>query len=215
MYVELYQYLLQYKQLPVPGIGTFLLERKPAVIDFPNKLVHPPVYSIALQSSQSSLSKRFFNWLGYALNISEREAVVKFNDFAFGLRKQISDGETINWNGVGTLNKGLGGEVKFNPAIPVIQQKPVPAAKVIRDKSEHMVRVGEDHKTSAEMTEMLSQPTEKKSYWWAYALAVGLLSVMFIGWYFSEHGIDVTATGNNSRLVPLEPPVTTAPVQPS
>jgi hypothetical protein len=214
MYAELYQYLLQYKQLPVPGIGTFLLDRKPAAIDFPNRMVNAPVYSIALQSAQSSLSKRFFNWLGYALNISEREAVVKFNDFAFSLKKQIGEGDVVNWSGVGTLSKGLGGDIKFSPVDAIVHEIPVPAAKVIRDKAEHMVRVGEDHKTSAEMVEMLNQAEEKKSYWWTYALAVALLAVMFIGWYISEHGVDIAATANTAKLIPQEPPAATYQVLP-
>ena len=65
-----------------------------------------------------------------------------------------------------------------------------------------MVRVGEDEKTSTEMTEMLNQPEEKKSYWWAYALIIGLLAVIFLGWYFSEHGVTAAATSNNKPVTP-------------
>jgi hypothetical protein len=205
MYVELYQYLVQHKELPVPGIGTFLLERRPAVVDFPNKIINPPSYSFALQPGSYVPGQRFFNWLGNSLGITDREAVFRFNDFAFDLKKQISDGAVIEWEGVGTLNKSLNGDVKFVPAeADIIHERPVPAEKVIRQKAEHMVRVGEDEKTSEEMTEMLGRKEEKKSYWWTFALALAILSFIFIGWHFSKHGLDLAATANASKLIPGE-----------
>ncbi len=201
MYPELYRYLLQHKKLPLPGIGTFVLERKPASIDFPNKLMYPPGYSIALQSSAFIPSGSFFNWLGAVLGISQMDAVIRFNDFVFEMKKQVERGDTVNWNGVGSVRKGLGGEIKFTADV-ITAERPVPAAKVLRERAEHTVRVGEDEKTSAEMTAMLAQTQEKRSYWWAYALAIGLLALVFTGWYFSEHGLDTSSTANEKKLIP-------------
>lgn len=204
MYLELYQYLLLHKQLPVPGIGTFSLDRTPARIDFPNKLMYPPVYAFNLQESPGIPAKSFFHWLGRALHVTDRDAVIRFNDFAFEMKKQIAEGDLINWNGVGTIIKGLAGEIKFIPAEPAFKEQPVPAAKVLREKAEHTVRVGEEEKTSVEMEEMLALPAEKRSWWWAYALVAGLLATLFIGWYLSENGIDTRATANTKKLVPVE-----------
>lgn len=210
MYDKLYQYLLQHKELPVPGIGTFLLERKPAEGDFPSKQIKAPSYSIALQAASQVPGKGFFNWLAGALGITDREAIFRFNDFAFDMRRQISDGSIINWNAVGILNRGLAGDVKFTPSISeMVFEKPVTAEKVIRERAEHMVRVGEDEKTSVEMTEMLSYKEEKKSYWWAYALAVALLATIFIGWYLSENGVDIFSIANGQKLAPMETPAAT------
>ncbi|MDZ4796156.1 MAG: hypothetical protein SGI83_17900 [Bacteroidota bacterium] len=205
MYYQLYQYLIQHKELPVPGIGTFLLERKPAEMDFPNRTIHPPSYAVALQPASYVPGRIFFSWLAQSLGITDREAIFRFNDFAFDMKRQISDGTVINWNGVGTLNRGLSGDVKFTAISSAGNLlSPVTAEKVIRKKAEHMVRVGEDQKTSAEMTEMLNQTEEKRSYWWAFPLAAGLLAIMFIGWYFSEHGVDMAATANREKLSPTE-----------
>ena len=204
MYEELYQYFIQHKKLAVPGVGTFLLERKPAVSDFVNKQINPPFYSVTLQASVDTPSINFFKWLAEALRITNHDAIIRFNDFAFDLKKQIYDGDTIHWNAVGTISKGLAGELKFAPAIESAIEKPVAAEKVIREKAEHMVRVGEDQKTSAEMTEMLNQPEAKKSRWWIIALLASLLAILFIGWYFYEHGIDVSSAANSMKLVPME-----------
>lgn len=209
MYPELYQYLLQHKKLALPGIGTLVVERKPAQIDFPNRQMLPPVYSLAMQPAAFIPSGRFFNWLGASLGISQMDAVVRFNDFVFEMKKQVEKGDTISWNGVGILKKGLGGEIKFHPHEFTITERPVPAVKVLREKAAHTVRVGEDEKTSAEMEEMLAKPEISKSWWWAWAFLLGLVAVIFIGWYFSEHGVDISSTTNNQQLAPADTPSST------
>jgi len=209
MYGELYQYFIQHKQLNVPGIGTFLLERKPAVADFPNRIINAPTYSIALQPSQASPSKNFFSWLSETYRISERDAVIRFNDFVFDMKQQLSRGQTIAWEGVGKLSTGLGGEIKFDPALDgVALESPVKAEKVIREKSEHTVRVGEEERTAAQMIELLNQPVYKKKYWWAWALVIALLVTMFLGWYFSVYGLKSTSAGNTQKVKTEEPGTT-------
>ncbi|HMK27682.1 MAG TPA: hypothetical protein VK483_16740 [Chitinophagaceae bacterium] len=210
MYEELYRYFIQHKKLAVPGVGTFLLERRPAVNDFVNKQINPPIYSVTLQATVDPPSIHFFKWLAGALHISDHDAIIRFNDFVFDFKKQVNDGSTIEWNVMGAISKGVAGEIKFDPAIRPALEKPVVAEKVIREKSEHMVRVGEDQKTSAEMTEMLNLPVIKRSKWWITALVAGLLALLFISWYFSEYGVDASSTTNNMKLVPVE---ATAPYQ--
>ena len=201
MYTELYQYLIQYKQLAVPGIGTFLLERKPAEADFPGRIINPPAYIIVLQPTVNSSSKKLFSWLAFALNISDRDAVIRFNDFAFDLKQKISSGDIVKWTGIGTLSKGPAGDIKFTSSDNLLVfEQPVNAQKVIRKSAEHTIRVGEQEKTSTQMTELLNQRVEKKSYWWAYALVLGLLAMIFIFWYFSEHGLNIASAGNGKKL---------------
>jgi hypothetical protein len=214
MYNELYQYLAQHKQLSVPGIGTFLLERKPAEVDIPNRKITPPAYLILHQHIGNSPSKNFFVWLANALNISDREAVIRFNDFAFDLKQKIHAGNTIKWNGVGTLSKGLTGEIKFTCTLNVFDfERPVTAKKMIRKSAEHTVRVGEQEKTSTQMTALLNKPAEKKLYWWAYALVAGLLAMIFIFWYFSEHGLNIMSTANGKKLNPQKAAITSKVIQ--
>lgn len=204
MYAELYQYLILHNQLPVPGIGTFLLERKPAQSDFFNKQINPPVYSISLQPHTGTASKNFFAWLGNALDITERDAVIRFNDFVFDIKRQITNGAIIKWNGIGTLSKGLAEEIKFtDPAMSPVGE-PVKAEKVIREKAEHLIRVGEEEKTSTEMAALLNRTADKKSYWWVYALAITVFALVFIGWYLSEKGVDISSTVNTKKLAPME-----------
>lgn len=205
MYETLYEYLVLHKELSVPGVGTFVVHRNSPVIDFPDKKINPPAYYISLQFPAAAPSVSFFSWLGKALHISDREAVIHFNDFAFDLKKQISGGSSIEWNGIGLLSKGLSGDVKLTPPGEIILEKPVAAQKVIRENAEHSVRVGEEEKTSVQMTELLGKrEMENRSNWWALALVTGFIILVFMGWYFSKNGISVSSTGNTLRTTPAE-----------
>lgn len=205
MYVELYQYLILHKQLPMPGIGTFLSEKKSAEFDFANRIINSPVYTITLAPGGHLPGQPFFAWLANVLGISGREAIFRFNDFAFDLKKQISEGAVINWDGVGTLQRGVTGNVKLTPLLTaLILEKPVPANTVIRGKPSHMLRVGEDEMSSAEMTKVLSKQKEKKAYRWILPLVMAVLAAIFICWNFSEKGLDIMATSNTTKLVPEE-----------
>lgn len=204
MYRELYQYLILNKQLNLPGIGTFLVEKKPADFDIADKMVRSPAFTISLLSGNTIPSKNFFSWLGSRLAVNEREAVIRFNDFLFDLKKQLSSGGKLEWSGIGTLSKGLGGDIHFETAVK--DHSPgtdVPAVKVLRQNAEHTVRVGEDQKSSYEMKERLHHTsTGKRSWLWPAAIVIAILSIIFIGYYFSTHGLTTSAAGNQKKLVP-------------
>ena len=203
MYVELYQYLLLNKQLAVPGIGTFMMERKPADIDFANRVVHPPSYNIALHHGQLSPSIRLYSWLSGVLHISERDAVIRFNDFVFDLKDQILSGKKMQWTGLGTLSKGLAGEIRFEAqqGSHAIGQ-PVPAVKVVRENAEHTVRVGEDERTSTQMLELLNPLKKKRSLRWLAGFLLAVLSLVFVIWHFSSKGLKAASTANQQTISP-------------
>ena len=203
MYRDLYQYLVLNQQLQIPGIGIFQISRKASQVDFPNRVINPATYSVSLQSSGETNSRHLYNWLSEALHISERDAVVRFNDFAFDMKKRLNAGDVISWDGIGSLSKDTSGNFTLTASsTDFVFNKPVPAEKVLREKAEHIVRVGEQERTSAEMTEILAQPEPKRSAWWAYGLAAGILTIIFIGWYLSEHGVDSAAISNKQALAP-------------
>ena len=206
MYTALYRYFLVNRNLSVPGIGTFLLFRQPAEIDFREKQIKSPAYSVTFSNQSQNPGNDFFQWLSVALDTNSREAVIRFNDFVFDLKKQIQQGANIDWKGMGTLSRGLAGDVKFIPVKPLQQGSPVHAEKLIRENAEHTVRVGEDHKSSTEMTKLLTQSTSSRSFWWVAALIVGVLALSFTVWHIvSNDGMDKTS--NKQPITPIETPV--------
>jgi hypothetical protein len=119
----------------------------------------------------------------------------------FELKRGIVAGDRIKWNGIGVLTSGLAGEIRFDPELKNadLGAPPVKAEKILRENVEHSVRVGEDQKTSAEMREYFTQSSSRKTTWWVWAIALGLLIVMFLGWYFSTHGFGFSALGNQRK----------------
>ncbi len=209
MYEQLYSYLVQYHKLDIPGIGIFRVERTGAVTDFPNRSINPAVYSITLHhpAGTGPASPRFFSWLAEALDISDREAVIRFNDFAFDLKKQLSSGVKISWHRVGVLSTGLAGELRFEPAAKELcPEQPVIAEKIIREYPAHTVRVGEEEKTAAEMIELLAPAGTRKNTGLVVAIVLLVLAFLFAGWYLSANGLKGTAAGNQRKITPLAAP---------
>jgi hypothetical protein len=206
MYQDLYEYLVLNKQLSLPGIGTLHVERKPSEADFTHRQINPPVYSIALHPDNATPAKKFFFWLADKWNLQYHEAIVRFNGFAFDLKNQILSGSKITWDQVGTLSKGIAGEIKFEQVLKESTfDPPVSAARIIREKAVHTVRVGEDEKTSVEMSEWLNPEEPARTYWWAPSLIAAILLIILIGLYFSQNGMNPSSAGNQQKTTSEKP----------
>ena len=200
MHTLLYKYLILNGQLSLPGLGTFHLQKTSSVLDFGNKVFTPPSYNFHLDGLHESPSKKLFGWLSKKLHVSDWDAIRMVNDFSFELKNKILTGEST-WQNVGTLRRDEKGNIVLDSAIIQLEsQKPVPAEKVLRVKAEHAVRVGEMEKTSAEMEEFFNVSEERKEYTWLIAIVITVLSIMFIGWYLSEKGVQPGSAGNQSII---------------
>lgn len=205
MYSELYRYFILHKELPLPGIGTFQLQTQPAKYDFPEKIFRPPVYSVLFQHGNGSAPRRLFEWLADVFSVSERDAVIRFNDFVFEMKQLLQQGNHIPWNGMGELQADEQGNILFVPAEKEFSlEEPVAAEKIIRKDAVHSLRVGEEERTSEEMNVILQHTEPKTAAWWAWPLIIALLAVIFTGWYFSTYGLDTSSTGNRQIITPKE-----------
>lgn len=210
---QLQQYFLQNRQLYLPGIGLLRLEQAAAELDFGNKQIVAPRQSIRLHSGAQQPERRLFSWLAAVLLITERDAVIRFNDFVYSLKERIQKGEKLDWPGVGVFSKGLAGEIRFETAVADQPMGgPVSAQKVMRESNAHMVRVGEEERTAAEMKEWLQAEPEQKSWWFTIGIILAILLFIFIGYYFSVHGVSPRSAGNQQLLNPaLAAPVYQTP----
>jgi hypothetical protein len=186
MYAELHQYLLHYKNLPVPGIGTFFLERIPASADLPNRVIHAPTYQVRYKTEVDSLPRHFFSWLGHVLGVPDREAQAMFEEFGNRLAEDTRAGKIIRWQGVGEIRNGEG-RLNFD-GYDFRLESAVAANKVIRENAQHQVRVGEDLRSSEEMTRMLKAEVKTRKYPLLLPFIILLLAISFIVWYFLRNG---------------------------
>jgi hypothetical protein len=204
MYEALYRFLVRYRRVDLPGIGAVALQMQSSRSEFVNRSFLPPAYFFSLEKGKDTPPRKLFSWLAINFSLSERDAVLKFNDFILGLQNQLEAGQEVAWDGVGVFKKEATGEINFKSFrnnLSFLEE--VIAEKVIRENAEHTVLVGEFEKTSTQMTEMLSGDVvvkEKSFYWWVWPLAAIIVILIFLGWYFSEHGLTSSSTGNNQKI---------------
>jgi hypothetical protein len=198
---NLYEFLITHKKLSLPGIGVITLQQRSAQLDFSNKQLIPPSHYFMFENGSDIPSKKLFDWLSSSFGISEFQAVKSVNDFAFDLKNKITDAGEMKWEHVGVFRRDIAGNIKLVPAEIALQtDQPVIAEKVIRDKAEHTVLVGEQEKTSAEMEEYFADHSQGRNYLWWIAIAITVLSLIFAGWYLVNKGFDPASTGNQSVI---------------
>ena len=201
MYTTLYQYLIFHKQLILPGVGTIQLQRTSPQLDYSNKIFTAPLYHFKIDSRSDKPSKKFYEWLSQLLAITEWEAIKIVNDFSFELKKNISLNGEVTWENVGVLRRDEKGSIILeSPNIELESEGSVIAEKVIREKPDHPVLVGEIERASTEMEELLMESPSKRDYAWLIALVLTVAALMFVGWYFSEKGVNISSTGNQSVI---------------
>ena len=197
----LYEFLIINKKLNLPGIGTISLRQNSSQLDFTNKQFSSPSFYFVLDHENDKPSKKVFDWLSSSLGISEWDAIRSMNDFSFSLKNRVAEAGEVKWEGIGVLKRDNAGNFKLDPHIITLQTEPaVHAEKVIREKFEHTVLVGEKEKSSVEMVEYFAEDAPKKNYSWIIAVIITVLAVMFIGWYFSEKGFNPSSAGNKSVI---------------
>ena len=208
MYEYLYRFLIKYKKLDLPGIGTVALHWRSSKSEITDRDFSSPGYFFTLQKSDDIPKGKLFYWLASHFTITDSEAVIRFNEFIFDLTRKLKEGKEIHWEKVGSFQKELSGEIKFTSEEGQVSWlENVPGQKIVRDNVEHRMLVGEVEKTSTEMNMILNSVTgEKKYQWWLWPVVLVVAVFMFLGWYFSEHGITSASTGNHLKISPANAP---------
>jgi hypothetical protein len=183
---ELTDYLIRNHKVIIPGMGCFELHRHPAHLDFAERLLHPPYYSIQFSRNDVPDERQ----AAYFPNASLQE-------FGQQLKRASEKGE-VNWAGIGIL-RTTHGTLTFQPNFNNNLLAPIEAHKVIRKEEEHEVTRGEQVFTSTELRN--EKPfVRRRKYALLVAGIVGLLAVAFVIYYFSAHGWQPLAAGNQQEI---------------
>jgi hypothetical protein len=198
---SLYEFLLINKKLNLPGIGTLGFYRRSAQLDFTNKQFTSPSFYFSIDAKNDKPSKKLYDWLSVSLGISEWDAIRIVNDFSFAIRNKLSETGEFNWENVGVFTRNSNGDIKLTSQTTLLKSaQPVLAEKVIREKAEHTILVGEKEKTSVEMEEYFAEVPPRKNYARVIAVVLIVLAIIFIGWYFYEKGLTTSSAGNQSVI---------------
>ncbi len=184
----MYQYLLKYfslyKNLSLPGIGSFNTAFQPAELDFANKTLNAPAYHIQYNNAEPDTTAHFYNYLTKETGLQYEEAVHQLKKFTAQLKDKLDTGEPVKFFGIGVLIKKEEGysfdaDKSINDFFSAIT-----AERVIRQNAEHNVRVGEDDKTSTEMYQQLNQTIVKEERWWIAALVLAFIGIAAIAYHY-------------------------------
>jgi hypothetical protein len=156
---DLTRYLLQYKRLSIPHVGSFELVQYPPEYNVVDKVITPPRYQVRHDQSVSVTGHQ----IGFlASSNNSDEASVKRDLEILGEKiREIAGNTSFRWNGIGVLSL-IAGRMKFENDFPDVPGlKFVSAQKVLRDNVEHLIRVGETETTVAHKP---STPLVSKKY---------------------------------------------------
>lgn len=202
-------YLLQHKSLSIPGLGSLYIERIPAQTDFVNKRILPPDYHFRFDKYFDAPDKDFFSYLALQNDMVDYEAIKWYNEWAYDLRNEIRNGNPVEWPGIGTLKKDISGEIVFEPIGGIASsQEPASATRVIRNRSQHTMLVGDREVTkeivlSGDEAFVEEEEQASGSNWWIYAIIIAVVALAIIFFHFYNNGFVVSSTGNTSH-VPLK-----------
>jgi len=198
---SLYEFLVLNKKLCLPGIGTISLKQNSSQLDFTNKQFTSPAYYFTLDAQDDKPSKKLFEWLSSSLGITEWDAIKSVNDFSHLVKNRISETGEMTLENIGVIKRDNAGKLKLDSnTISIKNDQSVIAEKVIREKAEHTVLVGDKEKSAVEMEDYFAGQSSKRNYGWIVAVILTVLAVMFIGWHFSEKGFVPSSTGNTSVI---------------
>jgi len=200
------EYLLFKKKLPLAGLGILYLQREPAQFDVGNRQFLPPQHTYEFRSGVVEPVAELVEWLSLRLGIDTTDAVSRYQLFCDDAIRTLNQQNTLTWKGWGVWKKDDKGALQFISHSTELQLTPVGANKVIRDNAEHQIRVGEESRSSIEMSQLLHQtkgtfPIEKVIIWsWV------VLAVLWLSWHLNQHSFTTSSFANPAPVKAITSP---------
>jgi hypothetical protein len=187
------KYLLQYKRVSIPSVGTIRLVQQPAQLDIANKLILPPSYKAEI-SGEDDVSEHQLDFLASCLNQEKETIWQSLDELGHRLGERMKE-EGFDWKGIGVIHSS-------NERIAVLStetMEPVVAEKLIRQDAEHRVLVGDQHLTSTQIAGLKEERVEsKRSVLLIIGWVILFLSVLYIIFVLWQGKFHVGATGSKT-----------------
>lgn len=186
------KYLIRYKKVCIPHVGTFEIVQQSPQLNVVDKLVPPPAFK-ARYIEQDSVPEHQFDF--FAASYEEKQRL-KQELFSFGerLKNKISQ-SSFYWDGLGTL-RYKSNHVVFEPEeIQLYSLQPVPAQKVLREKVQHNVLVGDVEMTSDQVNEVLTREEYKRPWFILAGWIIFILAVIAIIVFLYLKNFQTASTG--------------------
>ncbi|MGN6399900.1 MAG: hypothetical protein ACTHMD_05570 [Flavisolibacter sp.] len=187
------KYLLQYRRLSIPHVGTFELVQQSPEFNVVDKLISPPSFRLNWNNNDV-LTDHQLSYLAASFH-SNKEKIREELD-ALGKRIQSNaQKKAFNWNGIAALQADNG---KFEVERDLLQLdglETVPAHKIIRQNVEHSMLVGDQQMTSQQMTDAFRKKQKRKSYAVVIGWVLFFLTLVAIIFLLYKSGFNPLASG--------------------
>ncbi|HJW16355.1 MAG TPA: hypothetical protein VJ499_04515 [Flavisolibacter sp.] len=187
------KYLLQFRRLSIPHVGTFELVQHPAEFNVVDKLVLPPSFSLNWYNNDA-LPEHQLHYLASSFNADPESIKTRLDQFGKMLSTRVRKG-SFTWKGIANL-KGTGGNITIEQyPMNIDGLGPVGAHKVIRENVEHNMLVGDRQMTSQQVTDSLSKPANKRSMAVLIGWILLIITILAIVYILYRNGFNPLASG--------------------
>lgn len=199
MFQHINSYLLQFKRVALPGIGTLELKALPAQLDVADQLLHAPYYETSF-STEDEVSVHQAEYFAVLLNKDFAAVQDEFKRLAHSLQKKIEQGP-FAWRGIGQFQY-RDHSLVFEPLqTNETYFAPVRAHKVVRENVQHEVLVGDHMMLSGGDAEPLFEEP-RRPYTIKIAWVLTILAILFIVYYLYRDQFSPSASGIQSEITP-------------
>ena len=179
MLPDLTRYLLLYKRLCIPHVGTFEIVQQAPEYTVVDKLIHPPQYSVRHFPGEQ-LTEHQLDFI--AAQSSNNLETARHQLYVLGNQiRDIAEKNTFKWNGIGVL-RIISGTISFTNQFSTVEGfNTVSAHKVLRKNVEHSRLVGDEQTTSVLTRKSFANNRWSLSLKWGWIiLAVSILAIIII-----------------------------------
>lgn len=193
MLALLTKYLLRYKRVCIPNVGTFEIVMQSPQLDVAAKKISPPVY-ITRHSGEEKISDHQFQILANGKENFRQE----FISFGERLKRRIQR-SPFYWKGFGTL-RFASNQLLFEPEeIKLEALQSVSAQKVLRENVQHNMLVGDQEMTSQQVTEVLNKVEYKRPWFITFGWILFILALIAIVVLLYMKNFQTASTGLQTR----------------
>lgn len=192
------KYLLQYRRISIPHVGTFELQQRPSQFNVVDKLMLPPSFVLNWNNSDT-LSEHQLAYLSAVAQSDKQKMQEELEVFGKKFKSKIQT-SSFNWNGIATIKADNGSIAIENDLLQIEGWQAVPAHKIMREHADHNMLVGDEQTTSQQMTSRLGKRRTKKSYAVLIGWIVLVLALLAIVFLLYKEGFNPLSSGLKMKV---------------
>ena len=203
-------FIVQAKECKLRGIGKFRQVITPAEADVANSQILPSVTEFLFTGKEDKTSNELINYIAVKKNVAISEAQALINEWCSDIKTKLKNEEDIQLQSLGSLKKDSSGDTLFHRQIDILFFVPVTAERAVHENhSVHSVLVGDRETDSSVMNELFRQGKAARTPTWKIiSLILFVVAALLLSFYFYQHPLSMSSSGNQQPVVPGAPPAT-------